>query len=61
VAKGNALIHVPAFDPRDNQVKIRRVSALHKHWYVGDIYALETTYGRRVRVTGDHSVFIGER
>ncbi len=56
ISKGGR-VKVPAFDPGDGRVKIYPVSKLHRHPYTGDLYSIETTYGRRVRVTGDHSLF----
>jgi len=50
-------VFVPAFDPVDNSVKVFPINAVQKHHYEGDTYVIETTYGRTVKVTGDHSVF----
>ena len=50
-------ILVPAFDPVDCRMQLKAVSALIKHPCRTDVYEVRTRYGRRVRVTGDHSVF----
>jgi UDP-glucuronate decarboxylase len=50
-------IVVPSFEPRTCKMVLREVSHVIKHPYKGDAYEIETTYGRKVRVTGDHSVF----
>ncbi len=48
---------VPSFDPKTLSVKLKGVSAIIKHPYKGDAYELILAYGRRIKVTGDHSVF----
>jgi UDP-glucuronate decarboxylase len=48
---------VPAFDPSTCRLQLREVSAVIKHPCQTDVYELRTRYGRRVRVTADHSVF----
>lgn len=50
-------ILVPSFDPETLRVGLKEVSALIKHPYKGDAYELSLAYGRKVKVTGDHSVF----
>ncbi|HEX7125568.1 MAG TPA: NAD-dependent epimerase/dehydratase family protein [Thermodesulfobacteriota bacterium] len=51
-------LYVPAFDPRTLRVELRLANALIKHRAEGkDAYEVRTGYGRRIRVTGDHSVF----
>ncbi|HID91365.1 TPA: NAD-dependent epimerase/dehydratase family protein, partial [Candidatus Bathyarchaeota archaeon] len=56
--KGGATqVFAPAFDPRTRKVDLYEVSAFIEHPYIGDVYTIETTYGRKVTVTGDHSVF----
>lgn len=51
-------ILVPSFDPDTCKMVLREVSHVIKHPYNGDAYEIETTYGRKVKVTGDHSVFM---
>ncbi len=48
---------VPAFDPSTCRIGLREVSAVIKHPCQTDVYEVRTRYGRRVRVTTDHSVF----
>lgn len=50
-------IFVPSFDPKTLRVKLKEVSTVIKHPYKGDAYELSLAYGRKVKVTGDHSVF----
>ena len=50
-------IHVPCFNPKNYKMEIREVDFIIKHEYNKDAYEIETTYGRKVKVTGDHSVF----
>jgi UDP-glucuronate decarboxylase len=50
-------IRVPAFDPETGTVALRPVSALIKHPCVTDAFEVTLQYGRKIRVTGDHSVF----
>lgn len=53
----NRRILVPCFDPKTLKVELREVSAVIKHPYKGDAYEVNLAYGRKVKVTGDHSVF----
>lgn len=54
-------IQVPAFDPATGRVALRPVSSVIRHPCVTDGFAVTLRYGRRLRVTGDHSVFrLGE-
>lgn len=48
---------VPAFDPHTGQVNLARARAVIKHPSQSDCFELILRYGRRVKVTGDHSVF----
>jgi UDP-glucuronate decarboxylase len=50
-------IQVPAFDPATGEIGLRPVSAVIRHPCVTDGYTVSLRYGRRLRVTGDHSVF----
>lgn len=51
-------VYVPAFDPETLRVELRLADALIKCPSEGkDAYEITTRYGRRIRVTGDHSVF----
>jgi UDP-glucuronate decarboxylase len=51
-------IFVPAFDPKTFKVELRLASDLIKHPAMGkDAFRISTRYGRKIEVTGDHSVF----
>jgi nucleoside-diphosphate-sugar epimerase len=50
-------ILVPAFDPATCRMSLKPVSAVIKHPLQGDVYEVVMRYGRRIRVTGDHSLF----
>ncbi len=50
-------ILVPAFDPATCRMVLKPVSAVIKHPCQGDVYEITMRYGRRIRVTGDHSLF----
>jgi UDP-glucuronate decarboxylase len=49
---------VPAFDPVTLKMELRPASALIKHRTRQDAFELRLGYGRSVKVTGDHSVFV---
>jgi len=53
---GQEEIYVPSFD-ENCRISLRKVSTAIRHPYSGDAYQIETRYGRKVKVTGDHSVF----
>ena len=50
-------ILVPAFDPATCRMVLKPVSAVTKHPLHGDVYEVAMRYGRRIKVTGDHSLF----
>jgi nucleoside-diphosphate-sugar epimerase len=51
-------VWVPAFNPDTYRVELRPVRALIRHEPQSpDAYSITTRYGRKIRVTGDHSVF----
>src|SRR5881296_1986627 len=50
-------ILVPAFDPMTCRMALKPVSAVIKHPCQSDVYEVTTRYGRRIRVTEDHSLF----
>ena len=54
-------LFVPAFDPATCRMSLQAVDALIKHPCQTDVYSIRTRYGRRVRVTADHSVFRRDR
>jgi nucleoside-diphosphate-sugar epimerase/intein/homing endonuclease len=49
---------VPAFNPHTLRMEVRPASALIKHYAQQDAFELKLRYGRSVKVTGDHSVFV---
>jgi UDP-glucuronate decarboxylase len=49
---------VPAFNPATCGMELREASALIKHMAHQDAFELRLRYGRSVKVTGDHSVFV---
>ena len=53
----SAKILVPSFDPKTLKITLKEVDNIIKHQYEGDAYELVLAYGRKVKVTGDHSVF----
>jgi len=50
-------IQVPAFDPQTGKVALRPVSAVIRHPCITDAFEVTLRYGRKLRVTGDHSLF----
>ncbi len=54
--KGRKIL-VPAFDPVTCRMALKPVSAVIKHPCQSDVYEVTTRYGRRIRVTEDHSLF----
>ena len=51
-------VFVPAFNPATLRMELRPASALIKCHPCREAYELHLRYGRRVKVTGDHSVFV---
>jgi DNA gyrase subunit B len=51
---------VMCFDPETGKVRYKPIKAVIRHDHDEDIYEIETAYGRRVRVTGEHSVFVAD-
>ncbi|MBL7075177.1 GDP-mannose 4,6-dehydratase [candidate division KSB1 bacterium] len=51
-------VRVPAFDPQTGRISLHEASALFSHpGNSKDAYEVTTRYGRKIRVTGDHSLF----
>jgi len=48
---------VPAFNPSTLRMELRRAVALTEHEPRSDAFEVVVRYGRRLRVTGDHSLF----
>ncbi len=51
---------VLCFDPRSGQTRFKPIRSVIRHDHDGPLYEIETAYGRRVRVTGEHSVFVAD-
>ncbi len=54
-------IFVPAFDLNTCKMALYRVSAVIKHPCVTDCYEISLRYGKKIKVTGDHSLFTKDR
>lgn len=53
-----AAYQVLCFSPESGEVHYKPIKAVIRHDHEGPMYEIETAYGRRVRVTGEHSVFV---
>jgi DNA gyrase subunit B len=51
---------VLCFDPGSGETRYKPIKAVIRHDHDGPLYEIETAYGRRVRVTGEHSVFVAD-
>ena len=51
---------VLCFDPQSGQVRYKPIKSVIRHDHEGPLYEIETAYGRNVRVTGEHSVFVAD-
>ncbi len=49
---------VLCFDPKSGETRYRPIKSVIRHDHDGPLYEITTAYGRRVRVTGEHSVFV---
>jgi UDP-glucuronate decarboxylase len=52
---------VPAFDPDSLRIELRTATALVRCAPQSDAFEFQLRYGRRVKVTGDHSLFVKGR
>ncbi len=50
-------IFTPAFDLKTCKIALYKVSAVIKHPCMTDCYEISLRYGRKIKVTGDHSLF----
>ncbi len=48
---------VLCFDPNTGAVRYKPIKSVIRHGHAEPLYEIETAYGRRIRVTGEHSVF----
>jgi DNA gyrase subunit B len=51
---------VLCFNSATGETRYRPIKNVIRHDHDGPVYEIETTYGRRVRVTGEHSVFVAD-
>ncbi len=51
-------VSVPAFDPATCRMVMKEAIALTEHEPRNDAFEITTRYGRTLKVTGDHSVFV---
>ena len=51
---------VLCFNPKDGQVRYKPIKSVIRHDHKGPMYEIETAYGQRVQVTGEHSVFVAD-
>jgi len=49
---------VLCFNPQSGETRFKPIAGVIRHDHDGAMYEIETAYGRRVRVTGAHSVFV---
>ena len=49
---------VLCFSPETGETRYKPIKSVIRHDHDGPIYEIETAYGRRIRVTGEHSVFV---
>ncbi|HEX7593782.1 MAG TPA: LAGLIDADG family homing endonuclease, partial [Anaerolineae bacterium] len=62
LAKGVApsSYQVLCFDPASGKTRFKPIKAVIRHDQTDALYEIETAYGRRIRVTGEHSVFVAD-
>ncbi len=51
---------VACFSPQSGEVRFRPIKSVIRHDHDETIIEIETLYGRRVRVTGEHSIFVSD-
>lgn len=56
VPENHKNIFVPTYDFNNKKMGIKQVRSFIEHYVDKDCYEIETQYGRKIRVTGDHSV-----
>ena len=55
-----SLYQVLSFSKETGEVRFKPIKNVIRHDHDGPMYEIETAYGRRVRVTGSHSVFVSD-
>jgi len=56
--KNPSAYRILCFNPQSGETHFRPIASAIRHDHDGAMYEIETAYGRRVRVTGAHSVFV---
>lgn len=51
---------VLCFDPRTGETRYKPIKSVIRHEHEDPLYEIETAYGRRIRVTGEHSIFVAD-
>ena len=51
---------VLCFDPKMGNTRFKTLKSVIRHDHTGPMYEIETLYGRRVRVTGEHSIYVSD-
>ncbi|HOT91382.1 MAG TPA: ATP-binding protein [Anaerolineae bacterium] len=51
---------VLCFDPQTGDVRYKAIKSVIFHDHDAPLYEIETVYGRRIRVTGEHSLFVAD-
>ena len=50
-------IEVPAFDKNSLKISWKKADYVYRHRVNGDIYEIKTEFGKKIRLTGCHSIF----
>ncbi len=51
---------VLCFAPDTGETRFKPIKSIIRHAHHGTLYEIETAYGRRIRVTGEHSIFAAD-
>ncbi len=51
---------VLCFDPESGTTRFKTIKSVIRHDHTGPMYEIETLYGRSIRVTGEHSIFVSD-
>jgi DNA gyrase subunit B len=55
-----AAYQVLCFDKETGETRFKALKGVISHDHDGPMYEIETVYGRRIRVTGEHSVYVAD-
>lgn len=50
-------VSVPCFDPKTGEMRLKPISAIWKHLVQKKGYEITTSWGKKVKITADHSLF----